>query len=364
MRLKRRDSHRLGLSRVDDHLPGARDGGPSRRKKRWIPIAISLVCVIFLGSLYNDYANQVGGSPTSASVTLVVHNGEGLSQFSQTLLENGVIHSSLFFKIWLRTQPSVVLDPGTYRFQKGESFATIVQTLAHGPVLDKLVIPDGLTLSQIAARVGHLPGQSASQFIQVAKSGVVRSPFEPAGVNSLEGLLYPDTYSFAPGTSPQAILQMMSDAFVAHAKGLGLVPGSTSNGLSAYQNIIIASIVEKEAVYPGDGSKVARVILNRLHDNMKLQLDSTVFYALDSTKAHLSLSDLKVDSPYNTYRISGLPPTPISLPAQWSISATLRPAKGAWLYYVVISKDGREAFSNTYAGQLANEKLAQSRGLS
>lgn len=335
----------------------------SKRPKRWILLAALVFIVVICLAGFGYYTSQVDGSASGAKIVLSVDSGEGLSQFADTMASQGVINSSLVFKIWLRSQKQVVLRTGTYALRKNEPYSAILTVLTKGPLLYKLSIPDGLTLSQIAAKVGKIPGHSAKGFLKVADSGIVRSPFEPKGINSLEGLLYPDTYSFDPSTSDKAILEMMVNAFVSHAKTIGLTPSTTSNGLSEYQIITMASIIEKEALYPGDANKVARVILNRLSDHMKLQLDSTVFYAIGNSVSHLSLADLQVNSPYNTYLHQGLPPTPISLPSESALEAAMHPAAGNWLYYVVVQKNGKEAFSSTYAGQLANEQLAKSRGL-
>ena len=349
-------------------LPGWRPSRAELRRRRrnrgrWFLSSLVILLLLAVLTPYGYYRSQVDGGSSKISVTVSASPGEGLGQFAGDLASKGVIGSTLIFRIWLRTQPSVVLQAGTYTFKKDDSYSRVVATLKKGPALDKLVIPDGLTLSQIAAKVGELPQHSAAHFLQVANSGQVRSPFEPTSGSSLEGLLYPDTYSFDPSTSDKSILQMMVNAFVTHALSLGLTPQTKSQGLDAYQLVILASIVEKEAVYPGDAAKVARVILNRLAQKMKLQLDSTVIYGLGNTVTHLSLADLQVKSPYNTYIISGLPPTPISLPSQTAIQASLNPASGNWLYYVVVNKNGAEAFSTTYAGQLANERLASSNGL-
>jgi len=343
----------------------SRSGLGGRRRHRVRLVLVGLVVAVLLLTVvsYGYYRSQVDGGSSRTSVDVTVSPGEGLGQLAGTLASKGVIRSLLIFKIWLRSQPSVVLQAGTYKFNVDSPYSQVISTVSRGPILDKLVVPDGLTLAQIAARVGKLPGHNAAHFLQVANSGQVRSPFEPSAVNSLEGLLYPDTYSFDPSTSDSAILTMMSDAFVTEAHKLGLTPQSKVDNLSAYQIVILASLIEKEAIYPGDGNKVARVIINRLSQHMKLQLDSTVVYALGNTITHLSLADLNVQSPYNTYLNFGLPPTPIAVPSESAIQAALAPAKGNWLYYVVVQKSGQEAFSLTYAEQLANEQLAKSRGV-
>lgn len=355
-----------GYSGIISSRPGGIEGIRSARKRprRWIPIGVLILVIIIVFTGFSYYKSQVNGSVSGAKIVLSVDSGEGLSQFANAMASHGVIHSSLIFKIWLRTQKQVVLRTGSYSLRKNESYTAVLDALTKGPILDKLSIPDGLTLTQIAAKVGKISGHSATGFLKVANSGAVRSPFEPQGTNSLEGLLYPDTYNFDPSTSDKVILETMVKSFVSHAKTIGLTPTTTANGLSSYQIITMASIIEKEALYPGDANKVARVILNRLADHMKLQLDSTVFYAIGNNVSHLSLADLKVNSPYNTYLHQGLPPTPISLPSALALKAAMHPAPGNWLYYVVVQKNGKEAFSSTYSGQLANEQLAKSRGLS
>ena len=326
-------------------------------------LASALVLIALLAYSLQYYRSQVNGGSSGVSTTVVASQGEGLGQFAAQLVSKRVIQSALVFKIWLRLHSPVVLQPGTYRFNLESSYANVAATLGKGPIMDKLTIPDGLTLAQIAAKVGMLSGHSAQHFLEVANSGAVRSPFEPSSVNSLEGLLYPNTYVFSPSTTDASILRMMSDAFVSHAYKLGLTPQTRLDNLSAYQIITVASLVEKEASYPGDGNKVARVILNRLQVHMKLQVDSTVIYALGNDTTHLTAADLGVDSPYNTYTNYGLPPTPIAIPSESALQSAMAPAVGNWLYYVVVQKDGQEAFSSTYAGQLSNEALARSRGL-
>lgn len=334
-----------------------------KRPKRWIPISVALLTLIAFVVFVGYLRGQINGGHSTKKVDVVASPDEGLSQFAKSLESNGVIGSASVFELWLKLEKPVILQRGTYGFVEHEPYNRILDTISKGPILYKLMIPDGVTVPQISVKAATLPNHNAAHFLMVARSGDIRSPFEPPNVNSLEGLLYPDTYSFGPSSSDATILKLMSTTFVSQMARLGLTPQTRANGLSAYQILIIASIIEKEAIYPGDANKVARVILNRLADNMKLQLDSTVFYALDNGSKHLSFANLQVSSPYNTYLHNGLPPTPISLPSKTAIEAALHPASGNWLYYVVVAKNGQEAFSSTYAGQLANEKLAQSRGV-
>jgi UPF0755 protein len=134
-------------------------------------------------------------------------------------------------------------------------------------------------------------------------------------------------------------------------------------GINAYQVVTVASIVEKEGVIQKNLAKVSRVIYNRLARGMPLQMDSTVLYSLGQDGGPVTAADLQIKSPYNTYLNTGLTPTPICFPSAGALDAALHPAPGAWLYFTLVSEDGTEAFSDTYAGQVAAEKLAQERGL-
>jgi UPF0755 protein len=127
--------------------------------------------------------------------------------------------------------------------------------------------------------------------------------------------------------------------------------------------VIVASVVEKEGYYPKNMPQVARVIYNRLAQGTALQMDSTVLYALGQDGGTVTPQDLQTQSPYNTYLNHGLPPTPICMPSPVALKAAVHPPPGAWLFFVVVDKSGTEAFADTFAEQLANEQLAQSRGV-
>jgi UPF0755 protein len=127
--------------------------------------------------------------------------------------------------------------------------------------------------------------------------------------------------------------------------------------------IIAASIVEKEGYIPKNMPDVARVIYNRLASGTPLQMNATVLYSLGQDGGAVTSKDLQLQTPYNTYLNVGLTPTPICSPSSDAVEAAVHPPAGAWLYFVLVQKDGTEAFSDTYAEQLAEEKLAKSRGL-
>lgn len=341
---------------------------PRRRRGLLVAGAVAVVVVVVVGLVARWADSQIHPSRPGPAVTLSVPAGSTVSGLTATLVKRQVIGSSLLWRLYLHLNAPGALDPGQYQLRQHEAYGDVLATLARGPapIVERLTIPEGFTLGQIGAKVGALPGHSPAQFLAVAQSGVVRSPYEPPGSNNLEGLLFPDTYTFGRATSDAAILGLMVDRFDQEAAAAGLDQAASTLGVTPYQVVTVASMVEREARVPADRGKVARVIYNRLSAGMPLQIDATVIYAAGGNSSALAGHDAKdvaPGSPYNTYRVTGLPPTPIASPGLASIQAALAPTPGSWLYYVVVSSDGTEAFSTTYAQQLANIALAQSRGL-
>jgi UPF0755 protein len=173
------------------------------------------------------------------------------------------------------------------------------------------------------------------------------SGYSPDPLTSVEGFLYPATYTFDPGTSPVDALNDILSKYIAQDRSSGFAAKAEALHLTPYSALIIASIAEKEAKMPGDYPKVARVILNRIAKQMPLQIDATSAYAaklqhLDPTKVVYAT----IDSPYNTYTHDGLPPTPISSPGDQALAAAVTPAAGNWLYYVNSDAQGDLFFTN------------------
>lgn len=334
--------------------PGRRRSRGSSARRAALGLLVALV--LALGVLGWWVHRALYASPGPA-VRVVVRRGDSLESILPQLLRSRVVRAPELFVLWVHLHAPPVLRPGVYLLRRHEGYAAVLATLDAAPSNTSLAIPPGLTLAQVAARVGALPGRSAAGFLSATRS--VRSPFEPAGSKSLEGLLGAATYTILPGESDAELVRQMVASFDTSVARLGLTPSHPG----AYDLVIEASLVEREARLPGDFPKVARVIDNRLSAHMPLQLDATVVYALGGTTAPLTGADLRLASPYNTYRHRGLPPTPIAVPSARAVEAVLHPVPGAWLYYVVVRSDGAEAFSSTYAGQLRNIALARSRGL-
>lgn len=339
---------------------------PHWRRRLIVAAVVVIVIGVVVGWAVHWVGSQINPPRQGRTVTFTVPQGSSLSGLAPALSRHGVIGSTTVFRIYLHMEGAKPIHPGTYHLHQHEAYKTLLATLAKGPPMMSLTVPEGLTLAQVAARVGKLPGHSAAHFLEVARSGAVRSPYEPPGTNSLEGLLFPATYSFQRSASDKAILEKMVDRFDQQAAALGIDQVAAADHITPYQAVIVASLVVREAKLPADRGKVARVVYNRLNADMPLQIDATVIYALGGNSAALAGHDpanVVPKSPYNTYRVKGLPPTPIADPGLPSLKAALHPTAGPWLYYVVVAKNGAEAFSSTYAGQQANIALAKSRGL-
>lgn len=306
----------------------------------------------------NDHLNGAGGAP----ITVTLPARAGHATLASDLARAGAISDAWLFRRYLDYRGYPPIDGGQYTVHRHEGYRAALHDVGEGPkiVQSRLTIPEGYDLRQIADAVGRLPGLTAQRFLQVARSGVVRSAFQAPGSDNLEGLLFPDTYFVDRGETEQDVLQAMVTRFDQIAGKVGL---SGSNGLTPYQTVIVASIVEREAKVDQDRGKVARVVLNRLSAKMRLQIDATVEYALGQHKTKLTDADLRVQSPYNTYLVTGLPPGPIASPGEASLQAAINPTPGTWLYYVLIDPDGRHGFATTNAEFQRLVQQARAKGL-
>ncbi len=355
-------------SQVGDRaLPPRTPSGSSRRRRglpQWVLVSAAVViALVLLAGGFALWANHEANPGQRGAAETVSLPGGPASSLGSALASRKVVSQGWLFSLYARVKGDVSVQPGTYLLHRDDSYSDVLSTLSAGPPQYRLTIPEGFTLDEIAARVGAIRGHSSAAFLAAARSGRVRSPYEPAGSTDLEGLLFPDTYTVSLGESDDQIIQQMVSRFDQVADQVGLSQASPQLGVTPYQAVIVASIVEREAKLAQDRGKVARVVYNRLAAGMRLQIDSTVIYGLGGRVTNLTNSDLKIPTPYNTYLIQGLPPTPIANPGIPSLQAALSPTPGPWLYYVVTSPDGGESFCSDYACQQANEALAASRGL-
>lgn len=294
-------------------------------------------------------------------VIITVKSGESFSSVAATLHEKGVIASPFALRLESVVLGSPDVQPGLYGMQQGISFSNVRSILGGGPnVLD---VTPGLTLREVAIDVAGVMGNGfGDAFAKEATAAITPSPYTKSG--SLEGLIGPGLYVLTPSMTASQLIQSMVARFDLKATKLGLTPSTSVEGLNAYQLVIAASIVEKEGYYPVNMPQVARVIYNRLARGGPLQMDATVLYYFKQDGGTVTPAMLQTPTPYNTYLNTGLTPTPICTISKFSINAVLHAPPGTWLYFTLVTKEGKEAFSTTFAQQLRNEKLAESRGIS
>jgi UPF0755 protein len=330
---------------------------------------IAVVVVVAVGVFFHfDREINPGGHP-GRLVSVAIPAGASTAEIGSILAKAGVIHGSSLFRYYVKLEGSGPLLPGTYRLAVNEKYDQVINSLSAGPPLveEKLVIPEGFTLQEIAARVAALPGLglSGAKFLAAASTGQVRSPFEPAGVDNLEGLVFPATYEIRQGMSETDVLQALVARFDQEAVTLNLTGAAHTLGMTPYQVITVASIVEREAKLDVDRGPVASALYNRLKAGMPLGADSTLVYALREADPTIAVSSINYNqpNPYNTRLNTGLPPTPISNPGVPSLMAAISPPATTYLYFVETSPDGKLSFASTSAGFAGLEAQCQQANL-
>ncbi len=250
----------------------------------------------------------------------------------------------------------------------GASNESLIEALVAGPApieVYRVTIVEGLRLSAMLTALGEQTPYTADELEETLLGGAVISSFLPSdlpdGVSDLqawEGLLFPDTYEFRADAAPEEILQRLASTMEARVDGVDWT-ALEERGLTPYDGIVIASLIEREAKLDDDRPLISSVIENRLDKGDRLQIDATIIYALGGNRRRVLDADLEIDSPYNTYRVSGLPPTPIGGVRLASLEAAADPADTEFYYYVVIDEEGRHGFSVTLEEH--NQKVAEAR---
>lgn len=327
-------------------------------RHRWNMQRATGVAFILLGLIFGIifYAEDAIGPVNSAApitVQLTIAQGSGVSQIATRLERAGLIRNAFYFKALTRVLGlDSKLKAGYYEFNTGMSAETVLKKIAAGEVAShKLTIPEGLTIREMAPLIEARTGIPAQQFLQAAREYKPDFLPEYEGEFPAEGFLFPETYQIPYTATAHDLIVLMVNEF---QKKVGL-DGATVRGrvLNIRELITVASCIEEEAKKDQDRAQISGVIYNRLDKNMQLQLCSSVLYVLNTKKDRLSLSDTKIDSPYNTYQHRGLPPGPISNPGMKSIEAALHPAEVNYLFYLA-TPDGTTYYAETYPEHLAN----------
>jgi UPF0755 protein len=346
---------------------GGRGHGPGRRGGilALVLILALLAGIGFGGKILYDKvtaAADYSGLGTG-SVDIQVRDGDSAGDIGATLVERGVVKSARAFVDAANADArSRSIQPGVYRLHKQMS-ATAALALLLEPgssVGTRVTIPEGYTTREVFALLQKETRFRAAQFAAAARNPQALGV--PAGIRSVEGFLFPATYDFAPGATPAQMLRRMVATFATRVDLSSLGVAGNSLGLSWYQVLTLASLLEEEAITE-DFGKVARVVCNRLHSGMRLGLDATINYALGRPHIRLSEQETFLQTPYNTYRHAGLPPTPIANPGLAAVRAAMSPTPGSWLYFVKIDKAGHSYFTADYRDFLRAKQQAQASGV-
>jgi UPF0755 protein len=347
----------------------------------WLAAFALVAGVLTFGGVGWWYLQQINppGEPLEP-VGFTITEDDTFDSVTARLHDEGFIVNPSVFRWYVERQGGLELVPGFYVVTPLDHMGSILDTLATPPeeTFTSVTFPEGFTMAKMADRLAAtVPTITADEFLAAVTSGQVRSEFQPEGVTSLEGLLFPDTYQVSNGESADRVAARMVALMERVGRQEEIVVRGYVLGLTAYQVLTIASMVEREAKVDDDRALIARVIINRFKRGMPLQIDATLYYGQDPSTPFAELK--AIDSPYNTYLYAGLPPTPIANPGRASIEAVVNPAPnppagGAlcvgvprneceYLYYVLADEDGRHAFAVTYDQHLANVEKALQAGL-
>ena len=341
---------------------------PSRtrvRLRRAIALVV-LVVVLFAGWFAFELFQPFTGSGSGPAIAVTITAKEGARQIGDTLAADGIVSSGFFFDV------RAMLDgdrgkfvAGTFGLRRGMSFAAALSVLTApprtqtatpaGPGTIHFTIPEGFTRRQIAV-LAAAKGLSGSYIVASRRASGFdpRTYGAPATVHELEGFLFPATYYL---TAHESVSRLVGEQLLAFEQNFNQLNfgHARAAGLTKYDVLIIASMVEREAQLPRDRALVAAVIYNRLRDGMTLGIDATLRYYLRDYTHSLTQSELALDTPYNTRLHHGLPPTPIANPGLASMIAAAAPASVPYLYYLTKpGACGALEFTTTYAQFLAD----------
>ncbi len=291
-----------------------------------------------------------------------IEEGDNLNIISRKLKGARIIQDRIGFKLMVVTfKKSTSLSYGWYKFKIYEDPREILKNLIKGRRLTvKVTIPEGLKINET---INAFRRHKDTDINTVELDSLTKdtSFIKKLGINkrTLEGYLFPDTYIFYKGEKAENIIKKMVSSLYAILKPSQKIKIKSMN-FDAYEIITIASMIEREAMIDREKSIIASVIYNRLEKNMPLQIDATILYALGRHKRKVLYKDLRVKSPYNTYRNRGLPPGPIASPGFQSIVSALHPSRTNYLFYVATGK-GDHIFSKTYEEHIKAKKKVRGR---
>jgi UPF0755 protein len=340
-------------------------------------IVLAGVIVVFGGSYLGRTVGDAlgpqegGGGAVNVEpdqpVTIEIPQGSTGQDIGAMLAAQGVVRSALEFEVAVRNVDAAQsLQAGTYELTTLMDPADVVAELVSGPgaPVYRVTVIEGLRINEILTRLSEGTGHSFADYEEALLNGsvttsLVELPDEPE-LQDWEGLLFPDTYEFSETASAEDILQRLASTMEQRVDSVDWSDWEDL-GFTPYQGIILASLIETEVRLDEERPVVSSVIHNRLAEGMPLDIDATVLYALGTRD--VADFDREVDSPYNTYRNQGLPPTPIAVPGRSSLEAAAAPDETPYFFYVLANEEGGHAFAETLDEHNANVQQSRDDGI-
>jgi UPF0755 protein len=349
----------------------------------WTAFVVVMMLIVVAGYVGWWYLGQVKpDGERGDDVAFTVLETDTLDSLASRLEAEGLIVDESVFKWYVERQGGLEITPGFYSLPTNDHVGNVLLRLRTPPAqtYERVTFPEGFTIEQMADRLAEaMPRLDRDRFIAAASDPSVPARFRRPGVVSLEGLLFPDTYQVSNADNEAQVVERMISIMERVGDQEGIEEGAAAISRDAYDILIIASMIEKEAKLDEDRAKIARVIYNRLFIGMNLQIDATLYYEGSRDTPFPILRQR--DTPYNTYMYPGLPPTPIANPGRASIRAALNPAPNPpsgdplcqalpdptqgciYLFYVLANEDGGHAFGVTLEQHEANIEAARAAGV-
>lgn len=316
---------------------------------------IPLMAALFIATAVALYVPARPPGKGEKKVEFEVERGVGMQRITKDLVDKGLLRNPLFFRLLMKaTFRDGSIKAGIYELHDGMSAFALGSMLSEGRVqMLRVTIPEGWTNKQIAEHVAQMGiAASADEFLALTKDPAVLAKHGIPGATT-EGYLFPETYYLARGVKADRLHQAMLDRFFATLTDVDAPKDVKPDEL--FKAVILASIIEREAVHRDELPRMAGVYLNRVKKGMRLEADPTIQYILGDPKKKLYLKDLEVKSPYNTYRNKGLPPGPISNPGIEALKAAFHPETHDFLFFV-LKPDQHHEFTRSYNEHLKAKK--------
>lgn len=364
------DGYVAGHFADDDEVVELRGESSRGRRVLTVLLVILLVLGVAAGVTVRWVQQQIDPpGPPGELREIVVPEGSTSDDIGRLLADEGVIASDFVWGWYLRLKGGGPFQAGTYSLAVNSAIGDVIDVLDAGPVPlveRSITIPEGLTVPEILARLADPDdglGLDLATMEELLATGQVRWPGQPADQPSSEGILFPETYRVAADADERAVLQTLVDQLDAVMTELDVASAQERFNLTPYEVLIAASLIEEETKVDEERPMVARVIYNRLSQGIPLGIDATSRYEAELAGRPREDIDFESDSPYNTRRVAGLPPTPIAAPGRASIAAALNPADGPWIFYVLEDAQGNHFFTDSNREFLEAKERCRVAGL-